>query len=237
MAGNNAFLEPFGYSLKTKAGSDLRLYELYRGNDLLLDQVDAIWPVSVSASGSDFALVVEILNKGDRLVRRDSLEEWDMGASQFIPPVFLGEDLLSVRWEAAKSQVQVLRGGEQIFAFSSAYLVESPARGLWSWQGHWLLEVDVFLIQDGEILNEQLGYEEIFDWQILNGKPFYFFRKGPRMGISYDGQALPVYYEGIPHYQCCGPAVFNDAGNEQMAWFYGLREGLWHYVEIGAYDE
>jgi hypothetical protein len=60
-------------------------------------------------------------------------------------------------------------------------------KGLWSWDGeHWLLEVDGFLIQDGEVLNERLGYEDIFGWQLLNEKPFYYFRKGPRVGISYD---------------------------------------------------
>jgi hypothetical protein len=31
--------------------------------------------------------------------------------------------------------------------------------------------------------------------------------------------------------------MFNNAGNEDMAWFYGLRDGTWYYVEIGAFEE
>ncbi len=36
-----------------------------------------------------------------------------------------------------------------------------------------------------------------------------------------------------------GPArkvAFNNGGNEDMVWFYGLRAGTWYYVEIGNYD-
>lgn len=213
----------------------MELYELYRENKLLLDEITEFWPVSVSDSRNDFALVVGILNGGYRLVRKDVLGDWDLGASLFIPPVFSGDHLLTVRWDGELSQVQVRQGDQTIFSFASVFLTSSPVNGLWSWQNHWLLEVDGFLIQDGENLNEQLGFEEIFGWQLLNGKPFYYFRKGPRVGISYDGQVLPVYYEDVVHYRCCEPAAFNNAGNEEMVWFYGLRDGVWNYVEIGAY--
>lgn len=237
LAGNNALLEPFGYALKVKQGAVMELYELHRGDELFLDNINEIWPVSVSASGSDFALVVEILNGGFRLARKDGVESWDMSASQYFPPVFYGEELMSVGWDGARSQAQVMQGDRQVYAFSAAYLVAPPVKDLWSYEGSWLLEVDGFLIQDGENLNERLGYEEIFGWQLLGGKPFYYFRKGPRIGISYDGRILPVYYDDVPHYRCCEPAAFNIAGNEDMVWFYGLREGMWHYVEIGRYDE
>lgn len=234
-SGNNALLETFGYSLNAIEGSEMELYELYRENKLLLDEITEFWPVSVSDSRNDFALVVGILNGGYRLVRKDVLGDWDLGASLFIPPVFSGDHLLTVRWDGELSQVQVRQGDQTIFSFASVFLTSSPVNGLWSWQNHWLLEVDGFLIQDGENLNEQLGFEEIFGWQLLNGKPFYYFRKGPRVGISYDGQVLPVYYEDVVHYRCCEPAAFNNAGNEEMVWFYGLRDGVWNYVEIGAY--
>ena len=235
LAGNNTLLKPFGYSLRAKEGSEMELYELHRGEDLLLDEINEFWPVSVNASASDFALVLGVLDGSYRLVRRDTLEDWDMATSLFIPPVFSGDDLLTVRWDDERSQAQVREGDGTIVSFASVFLTGSPVKGLWSWQGHWLLEVDGFLIRDGENLNERLGFEEIFGWQLLNGKPFYYFRRGPRVGISYDGQVLPVYYDDIVHYRCCEPAAFNNAGNEAMVWFYGLREGTWYYVEIGAY--
>jgi hypothetical protein len=235
LAGNNELLQPFGYNIKAKQDSEMDLYQLYRKGELILDNIDAFWPVSVSASGKDFAMVAEIWNDGDRLVRNDSLADYDMSSSEFIPPVFLEKDLLSLRWVPERTQVQVLRGEAQIYAFPATFLVSSPVKGLWSWQGHWLMEVDGFLIQDGVNLNAKLGYEEIFGWQILNGKPFYYFRKGPRVGISYDGKILPVYYDDVFHYHCCGPAGYNAAGNGDMVWFYALRDGKWYYVEIGVY--
>jgi hypothetical protein len=236
LAGNNALVAPFGYSLNAKDGSQMHLYQLYRGDELLLDDINAFWPVSINASGSDFALVVETWNEGYRLARNGSLGDWDMGASWYIPPIFSGQHLLSIYWDSARSQVQVRDGDETIYSFASVFLTSSPVKGLWRWQDHWLVEIDGFLIQDGENQNERLGFEEIFGWQLLNGQPFYYFRKGPRVGISYAGQVLPLYYDEIVHYCCCGPAAFNNAGNETMIWFYGLRDGTWYYVEIGKYD-
>jgi hypothetical protein len=236
LASNNALLEPFGYSLEAKPETEMELYTLYQGDELLQDEISMFWPVSINASGSDFAMVVELWNNGTFIVRKDNLAEWDMSASLFIPPVFYGDELLHVVWDFERSQVQVMGGQEQIYAFAALFLVDMPLKGLWSWDDHWLLEVDGFLIQDGEILNESLGYEEIFGWQLLNEKPFYYFRKGPRVGISYDGSTLPVYYDEIIHYRCCEPSMFNNAGNEDMVWFYGLKDGTWYYIEIGAFE-
>lgn len=237
LARNNALLEPFGYSIAPKEGSETRLFGLYRGKELLLDDINEVRPVSVSASGSDFALAVCLFNGGCRLVQKDRLEYWDRGDEMFLSPIFYGEKLLHLQWDPSRGQVHVLDGEESIFTFSSTWIVNSPVERFRSWENHWILEIDGFLIQDGENLNARLGYEEIFGWQELNGKPFYYFRKGPRVGISYGGQTLPLYYDEIVHYLCCGYATYNPSGNEDMVWFYGLREGMWYYVEIGAYDE
>jgi hypothetical protein len=237
LANNNALLEPFGYSLEAKQETEMELYALYQEDELLLDEISMFWPVSINASKNDFAMVVEVWNNGTLIVRKDNLAEWDMGASLFIQPVFYGDELLHVVWDFERSQVQIMRGQEQIYAFAALFLVDMPLKAMGSWDDRWLLEVDGFLIQDGEILNESLGYEEIFGWQLLNEKPFYYFRKGPRVGVSYDGSTLPVYYDEIIHYRCCEPSMFNNAGNEDMVWFYGLRDGTWYYVEIGAFEE
>ena len=55
------------------------------------------------------------------------------------------------------------------------------------------------------------------------------------MGISYDGEVLPVNYDEVIHYRCCEPAAFNVGGSEQMVWFYARRDGAWYYVELGKY--
>jgi hypothetical protein len=237
LSRNNALLEPFGYSLQSVHGSETQLYALYKDEQQVQGEISNFREASVDGSGSDFALVVELWSDGFRLVQNGRIQDWDMGASLYTPPVFHGDQLLNLYWDDQRSQVQVMQGQEQLYAFASLFMVDIPAKGLWSWEGHWLLEVDGFLIQDGENLNERLGYEEIFGWQLLDGKPFYYFRKGPRVGISYDGDRLPVYYEEIVHYRCCEPGAFNNAGSEDMAWFYGLRDGTWYYVEIGKHEQ
>jgi hypothetical protein len=241
LQANNILLEPFGFSLKAKEGAEMELYELWRrterGEELVQGEISFTWPVSVNAAGDEFAMVVELWNDGYRLVQQDQAEEWDMGSSLYIPPVFYEEELLSVRWDYERGEAQVMQGGQQVYAFAGVFLVGTPVKGLWSWDKHWLLEVDGFLIQDGEVLNELLGFEEVFGWQLLNGKPFYYFRKGPRVGISYNEGILPVYYDEVIHYRCCEPAMFNNDGNQDMVWFYGLREGMWYYVEMGVYEE
>jgi hypothetical protein len=237
---NNLLLQPLGFSLKLKDTSELELYELYHGDELLLDEISYAWPVSLSSDSSSAAMTVEIWNGGYRLVQLDngdiSIKDWDMGSSLFFPPVIHGKELLTLHWDWTVNEVQVWSGNRRIYSFASLFLVAPPVHGLWSWQDHWLVEIDGFLIQDGVNLNERLGFDEAFGWQLLNGKPFHFFRKGPRVGAAYDGQVLPIIYEEIPHYRCCEPAMFNNAGNEDMVWFYGLRDGIWYYVEIGNFD-
>lgn len=240
IASNNILLQFFGLSLELKDSAEMELYELNHGDELLLDEISYAWPVSISSDGSTGVMTVEIWNGGYRLIQLEngeiSIKDWDMGSSLFFHPVIHGKELLTLRWDWTVNEVQVWAGNRRIYSFSSLFLVAPPVHGLWSWQDHWLVEIDGFLIQDGVNLNERMGFDEAFGWQLLNGKPFYFFRKGPRVGAAFDGQVLPIYYEEVPHYRCCEPAMFNNAGNEDMVWFYGLRDGIWYYVEVGNFD-
>jgi hypothetical protein len=88
------------------------------------------------------------------------------------------------------------------------------------------------LAVDRVVMNQKLDCEEIFNWQLLGGKPFYFCQAGDGVRLVYDGQALPVQYAEVIHYRCCEPAAFNVGSNEQMAWFYARRDNAWYYVEI-----
>ncbi|MDI7277320.1 MAG: DUF4232 domain-containing protein, partial [Anaerolineae bacterium] len=113
--------------------------------------------------------------------------------------------------------------------------VRDPVNGLWSWEGHWVLEANGRLIVDGQDMNQRLQYGEIFGYHLIRGKPFYFFSQGGRVGVSYAGEVLPQQYEKVIHYQCCSGAAYNPGGNDMMVWFFGLRDGKWHYVEMGIY--
>jgi hypothetical protein len=92
------------------------------------------------------------------------------------------------------------------------------------------------IIKDGEDLNQRFGYQEMFGYQLLNGKPFYFFDQDGEIGISYDSQETYLGYEIIPHYGCCSAAALNPRPAQNMVSFFARKNGDWHYVEIGVFE-
>jgi len=239
VAATNQALANFGYRLvaKEKPGWSYPFYDLYQGDKLVHHDLYAIWPISVNSTGDDFALLVEELNSPTFLVRRGLTERWDQGRHEFIPPVFVEDDLVAVETDEQHQQFAMRRGYETLYAFTMpGPRVDNAVKGLWSWMKHWILEVDGQVLVNGQSLNQKLGYDEIFGWRLVNGQPFYFFGKGNHIGVSYDGQVLPYQYDEVIHYRCCEPGAFNAAGNEAMVWFHALRDGMWYYVEMGVYQ-
>jgi len=130
----------------------------------------------------------------------------------------------------------------------------SSLRGLWTYDNHWVLEVvhaaekkglfqsetdfdlvgDVIL--DGISLNQQQKYQETFGFQLMNGKPFFFFKRLGHIGISYNGKEIPLEYTQLPHYLCCSGAAFNPKIAENMVSFFAQRNETWYYVEIGIFE-
>jgi hypothetical protein len=52
---------------------------------------------------------------------------------------------------------------------------------------------------DGQILNLERGFGEIFGWELSDGKPFYFFEQAGQVSLSYDVQSLPVQHNEVLH--------------------------------------
>ena len=52
----------------------------------------------------------------------------------------------------------------------------------------------------------------------------------------YDGNIFHGMYEDVIHYKCCEPSLFNIRSNDNMVWFFALKDGYWYYVEAGIYD-
>jgi hypothetical protein len=127
-----------------------------------------------------------------------------------------------------------------------------PLWGLWAYEGHWVLEAAYVkarrqdgaiycdpvgqIIWAGESLNEQHGYQESFGFQLMNGKPFYFFKRGERLGVSYDGHKVPLGYTHIFHYQCCSGSALNLRSSRSMVAFFAQRDRERYYVEIGVFE-
>ncbi len=116
--------------------------------------------------------------------------------------------------------------------------------GPWTYNGHWALVLldakpDAAqgpapydrLIVDGQDINSAKGYEQSFQFALLDGRPFYFYQKGGKIGVSFDGQEMAQNYDEIPHYQCCTPALLNPGKSMNMVWFFARRGNNWYYVE------
>lgn len=112
---------------------------------------------------------------------------------------------------------------------------------LWAHDGHWYLEVADWqgrgqVIRDGESLNERDGCEETFGFQVLHGKPFWFYRREGRIGVSFDGQETLLGYEDVRHNECCSIAELNPIRAENMVAFFARRDRTWYYIEAGVYE-
>lgn len=120
----------------------------------------------------------------------------------------------------------------------------TPLLGLWVYDGHWVLEtaylsVDKIvghLTRDGELLNASQGYSDMFGFQLMRGRPFYFFRRDAGLGYNYDGHAVLAGYDEIPRYYCCSESQLNARQAQDMVALFARRNQTWYYVEIGVFD-
>lgn len=145
--------------------------------------------------------------------------------------------------------VTVLENGAEVYRIATG--PASPVtslRGLWTYADHWVLETALVnlneandpavkfttgqLSQDGVLLNDQFGYTEMFGFQTLGGKLFFFFEKDGLLGFAYDGQVVEAGYTAIPHYACCSEGALNPRGAQNLIAFFAQRGGAWYYVEI-----
>ena len=233
----NDLLRPFGYLLLQ--GSEAHLYDLYRDYALVLNNIWKVPDVQLlsTPAGERLAFLVHVLKDPDQgfydqdnviiyLVQSETIDVWQegplKGTDPWRPPIWAGGDLLVVG--VGDHTVIEVRNGRHdlLFSFATSFGSRLPLMGFQSWSDHWIMDMLHFQIQDGEILNEKYGLEDAFFWRLVDGKPFYFFRKGSRLGISYDGQFLPFYYDTIPWaYE-----------GENGIGFFGRRDGRWYYVEV-----
>ncbi len=161
-----------------------------------------------------------------------------------------GQELIAIlgtsTTETYRQTVSILNGDENIFNVDAG--LPSPAlplQGLWSYPDHWALEIlysdeetwqgRVYL--DGELLNESLNYQEVFGFQLLEGKPFYFYQREDGLGYNYDGIETSLPYDEIPHYNCCSAYVINPIPAENMVAFFARTGDQWFYVELGDFSQ
>jgi len=200
-------------------------------------------------------LVIEPLEGTREAILAKRAVERSQPAITFTPPVTVGSDSINAVERYTGSQVAVDVTRNELLVMTVEAGVISPInnfRGLWVVGEEWFLEVAhveenpadpnaAFIIwgevfADGNSLNEQHGYDEAFNFQILGGKPFFFFRKAGELGYSYDGRETKLDYTDIQHYLCCSASAFNPLLAEKMVAFYASKAEQDYYVEIGAFE-
>jgi len=126
-------------------------------------------------------------------------------------------------------------------------------QGLWTHEEHWYMEMihidgkvegnivsvttNGEIFRSGESLSELFGYDETFGFQVMAGKPFFFFRKGDEYGLNYADEEVLLGFDEIAHYYCCGFGIYNPSRYENMVSFFASKDGVRYYVEAGVFEE
>jgi hypothetical protein len=243
LARLNARLAPFGLHLRVNE----RRFIIDQNGVKLHANLSWIGPLTVNASGTDFRLpVVDGYDGGTFVLNPAGLqrqEGWDILLYDRVFPIFVGDDLISLSYDYERyprqvnnpALLNVSRNDAVIdtWSVSGSMPDGGPARGLWAWQDHWLLELPGLLVEDGQILNDRLGYSEMFTWRLINDRPFYFFRQDGQVHLSYDGQTLEALYDEVIHEPLGGNAILlRLKAYENGMFFYARRGATWYYVTI-----
>lgn len=243
----NRVISPFGYALQSTSQVDI--YELYQDGVLIFDHIDGLPKVYhfETSAGEMITFIVRTLrdpelsryapgNATRYLIQNESITKWEEGSGSPIAPdqapILVKDELLWLDIDENTYLHVINNQRHRLFSFATFFGANLPVRQFTAWEDHWVVEVGDFIIIDGEILNEKMDYDGAFDWHLLNDKPFYFFRKGAQVGISYDGQILPASYHEIAHGHCCGLALNNPILDENAIRFFGKRDGIWYSVVV-----
>jgi hypothetical protein len=235
-------LKSLGYELKVVETQPAYRQQLLRDGRLLFDYVFNIPKVYKfsTVSGPIYAFVVNTVDTGysgyfgSFLVVNDAIYLWDYSPSDTanLAPILYQGELLWAKG-VQNAGVEIRRSNREVlFTFRTYFATHLEVDSFQAWNDHWILTAGDFVVQDGEILNQKLGLQEIFEWSVIEDKPVYLFRKGARLGLSYDGKVLLLPYQDIPRGLCCGFTVNNPITLDDSMYFFGKRDGIWYYVVV-----
>jgi putative hemolysin len=145
-----------------------------------------------------------------------------------------------------ESCITVTRNSKEIFQTDAGGISPiSALQNLWAYDDHWVLETNLFLTDkpfngqifvDGTSLDQQYGYEEAFNFQTIDGHPFYFFRRNGKVDAWFDGQEISLGYDDVPHYRCCSESALNPRARQGAVLFFGTIGDTWYFARILAPD-
>ena len=237
-------LKSLGYELRVVETQPNYRQQLLRDGRLLFDYVKDVSKVykiqTDSAPTTAFIVDTVDMRKNDYvyfssfLIVNDIIHVWDYApadTANFAPILYQGELLWAKGTQDAG--VEIRRSNRDVlFTFRTYFGTRLAVNNFQAWNGHWVLTAGDFMIQDGEILNTELGFQEIFAWSVIDDKPVYLFRRGTRMGFSYDRKVLLLPYQNIARGLCCGLASNNPKTIDDSIYLFGRRDGVWYYAVV-----
>ncbi len=248
---NNRVLAPFGYRQEDYQqdngfGYSFWYSNIYHSDEKIVNGALFVSPVSVNASGTDFITEVETFD-GTYMLTSDRFEKRPWPPERE-PYAYVGDQLLSIEFTGIAHQQSLAKVSldDNLVYQSEIHNVSTygDKDGPWVYKGHWavvLLDAEKDdngdwkmvnrVVQDGKDLNTEKDYKQSFQFAVLDERPFYFFQKDGKIGISFDGQEFFQGYDEVPHYNCCSPALLNPAFSMNMIWFFAHRDDHWYYVE------
>jgi hypothetical protein len=143
----------------------------------------------------------------------------------------------------AGQRVTATQNGKLLISVDCGSILDlNPIQATWVYQTHWILELyrntngyyHYEIFQDGISMNEIHRYDSSFGFQILGGKPFFFFKKNGKLGFSYQGREHLLNYDDIFYSSCyCEIRNSNPIQYENAVIFYALRnDSFSNYVNF-----
>jgi hypothetical protein len=114
-----------------------------------------------------------------------------------------------------------------------------PLITAWVYERHWIIQSycnDVFdVIWDGQSINETNGYESSFAFQLMDGEPFYLFKRDSKVWVFYNNEVVLLSYDEVFLRYCC--MTFPPPLHyENMITFYAKEGDQLYYVVIGKFE-
>jgi hypothetical protein len=195
---------------------------------------------------------------GDREQSVYIMDQACMVGNQFGQCVAVGNDQFTALGDSGsvgdRVSVTVARNGSPIYNIPAGVISPiNSVQGLWVYGNHWALETAYVtthqtgneidsqatgqISMDGQLINKQYGYQEAFGFQTMHGKPFYFFKRHGKIGISYNSVEILLGYAEVLHYGCCSGATLNPRVAQNMVAYFARKGNTWYYVEIGVFGQ
>lgn len=185
---------------------------------------------------------------GNGYVYRFENEEWVVAQpwTRIVP--FKDVDTTSyVEGELRQDYVQLWKDKQLVYSLPVPF-GDRPHTFL-RYENHWIFsfgddwDKQIWIVQDGIILNDLHDYDSAFSLFLLDDKPFFFFRRGDQFGVSFNNEEKLLPYPNISYDVVCCDNVGRGARNPRAG---GTKVGFWvwwgdneyqydeyRYVEIG----